>query len=133
MCVPVAASINRHVMRTFPDALRTAPNTVVARCAPLTKPSWSHMRAVERFDAGPYLIRQVGALAAYCWVADPPGRARAWTNVVSIARGLILDDGSDVEGSPGYAIYIEKLMHQAEELRRGAMKQSPGKGFTRKR
>lgn len=33
---------------------------------------------------------------------------------MSIARGLIFDDGSDVEGSPGYAMYIEKLMHQAE-------------------
>lgn len=60
------------------------------------------------------LIRQVGALAAYCWVADPPGRARAWQNVVSIARALVFDDGSDVEGSPGYAMYIEKLMTQAE-------------------
>ena len=60
------------------------------------------------------LIRQVGALAAYCWVNDAPGRTRAWQNTVAIARGLVLDDGSDVEGSPGYAMYIEKLMGQAE-------------------
>lgn len=60
------------------------------------------------------LIRQIGALAAYCWVADPPGRERAWQNVVSIARGLIFDDGSDVEGSPGYAMYIESLLHDGE-------------------
>lgn len=60
------------------------------------------------------LIRQTGALAAYCWVADAPGRERAWQNVVSIARALVMDDGSDVEGSPGYAMYIEKLMTQAE-------------------
>lgn len=60
------------------------------------------------------LIRQIGALAAYCWVSDPPGRERAWQNVVSIARGLVFDDGSDVEGSPGYAMYIEKLLQNAE-------------------
>lgn len=60
------------------------------------------------------LIRQTGALAAYCWVADPPGRERAWRNIVAIARGLIHDDGSDVEGSPGYAMYIEKLLMNAE-------------------
>ena len=33
---------------------------------------------------------------------------------MSIARGLIQPDGSDVEGSPGYAMYIEKLLHDAE-------------------
>jgi hypothetical protein len=60
------------------------------------------------------LIRQIGALAAYCWVADQPGRDRAWSNVAAIARGLVFDDGSDVEGSPGYAQYIEKLMRDAE-------------------
>jgi hypothetical protein len=45
------------------------------------------------------LIRQTGALAAYCWVGDWPQRDRAWANLVSVARGLIHDDGSDVEGS----------------------------------
>ncbi len=60
------------------------------------------------------LIRQTGALAAYCWVQDAPGRDRAWRNVESISRGLIQPDGSDVEGSPGYASYIEKLLVQAE-------------------
>ncbi len=60
------------------------------------------------------LIRQTGALAAYCWVGDAPGRDRAWQNILSIARGIIQPDGSDVEGSPGYAMYIEKLLVQAE-------------------
>ena len=60
------------------------------------------------------LIRQTGALAAYCWVGDAPGRDRGWQNVQSIARGLVHLDGSDVEGSPGYAQYIEKLLVQAE-------------------
>ena len=56
------------------------------------------------------LIRQLGALAAYCWVADTPGRDRAWSNVVAISKGLVEQDGSDVEGSPGYGQYIEKLL-----------------------
>ena len=60
------------------------------------------------------LIRQTGALAAYCWVGDAAGRDRGWQNVQSIARGLVHPDGSDVEGSPGYAQYIEKLLVQAE-------------------
>ena len=60
------------------------------------------------------LIRQTGALAAYCWVADAPGRETAWGHVVAIARGLVQPDGSDVEGSPGYAMYIEKLLVSAE-------------------
>lgn len=60
------------------------------------------------------LIRQTGAMAAYCWVGDVPGRDRAWQNVLSIARGLVQPDGSDVEGSPGYAMYIEKLLVQVE-------------------
>lgn len=60
------------------------------------------------------LIRQTGALAAYCWVGDWPQRDRAWANLVSVARGLIHDDGSDVEGSPGYAAYVEALMKDVE-------------------
>ena len=60
------------------------------------------------------LIRQTGALAAYCWVGDEAGRARGWANVQAIARGLVQPDGSDVEGSPGYAQYIEKLLLQTE-------------------
>ena len=60
------------------------------------------------------LIRQIGALAAYCWVGDVPGRDAAWGHVAAIARGLVQPDGSDVEGSPGYAMYIEKLMVGAE-------------------
>jgi hypothetical protein len=60
------------------------------------------------------LIRQTGAMAAYCWVGDPAGRDRGWQNVQAIARGLVHPDGSDVEGSPGYAQYIEKLLVQAE-------------------
>lgn len=61
------------------------------------------------------LIRQTGALAAYCWVGAGPGRDRAWSNVQAIAKGLINPDGSDVEGSPGYAMYIEQLLVDAEK------------------
>jgi hypothetical protein len=60
------------------------------------------------------LIRQTGALGAYCWVGDTGQRDRAWTNLVAVARGVIQGDGSDVEGSPGYAMYIEKLLHDVE-------------------
>ena len=60
------------------------------------------------------LIRQTGALAAYCWVQDPPGTARAWENIEALARGLVQPDGSDVEGSPGYAAYMEALLTDAE-------------------
>lgn len=56
------------------------------------------------------LIRQGGAFAAYCWVGDAAGRDKAWSNIVSMARGVVEEDGSDVEGSPGYAEYIEKLL-----------------------
>lgn len=60
------------------------------------------------------LIRQTGALAAYCWVQDQPGITRAWQNVEALARGLVMPDGSDVEGSPGYAKYMEALLTDAE-------------------
>lgn len=60
------------------------------------------------------LIRQTGALAAYCWVQDAPGIDRAWRNIEALARGLVQPDGSDVEGSPGYAAYMEALLTDAE-------------------
>ena len=60
------------------------------------------------------LIRQTGALAAFCWSADWPSRDKAWSNLVSIANGVVLPDGSDVEGSPSYAVYIERLLHDVE-------------------
>jgi hypothetical protein len=56
------------------------------------------------------LIRQTGALAAFCWTGDTGLRDRAWANLVSVARGVVHEDGSDVEGSPKYAVYIEKLL-----------------------
>ena len=76
--------------------------------------SFTSQQDVEIGTNNTELIRQTGALAAYCWVGDPPGRERAWRNVVAISRGLVMDDGSDVEGSPGYAMYIEKLLKNAE-------------------
>ncbi len=60
------------------------------------------------------LIRQTGAFAAYCWVGDAPGRDKAWSSIVSMAKGVVQDDGSDVEGSPGYAVYIEKLLRDIQ-------------------
>ena len=60
------------------------------------------------------LIRQTGALAAYCWAGDAAQRDLAWRNVVSVARGTVMPDGSDVEGSPGYAMYMENLLSDVE-------------------
>jgi hypothetical protein len=60
------------------------------------------------------LIRQTGALAAYCWTGDIARRDRAWANLASVARGVVHEDGSDVEGSPGYAVYIENLLTDVE-------------------
>lgn len=59
------------------------------------------------------LIRQTAALATFCWVGDIPMRDRAWGNVLAVARGLVHEDGSDVEGSPGYAVYTERLLSEA--------------------
>ena len=60
------------------------------------------------------LIRQTGALAARCWVNDSLGAQRAWRNLNAIARGVVQPDGSDIEGSPWYAVYIEKLLQTGE-------------------
>ena len=60
------------------------------------------------------LVRQTGALATFCYVGDVDLRNVAWQHLVAIARGVINDDGSDVEGSPHYAMYMEKLLTQIE-------------------
>ena len=60
------------------------------------------------------LLRQTGAFAAYCWTGNVTLRERAWANLVGVAHGVVQGDGSDVEGSPGYAMYIEKLLTQVE-------------------
>ena len=60
------------------------------------------------------LLRQTGAFAAYCWTGNVTARERAWANLVGVAHGVVQGDGSDVEGSPGYAVYIEKLLSQVE-------------------
>ena len=60
------------------------------------------------------LIRQTGALAARCWVNDSLGAQRAWRNLNAVARGVVQPDGSDIEGSPWYAVYIEKLLRVGE-------------------
>ncbi|MEI6363669.1 MAG: heparinase II/III family protein, partial [Actinomycetes bacterium] len=61
------------------------------------------------------LIRQTGAFAAYCWTGNVAARERAWANLVGVAHGVVQGDGSDVEGSPGYAVYIEKLLTDVDK------------------
>lgn len=60
------------------------------------------------------LVRQAGALAASCLTGDPVSADRAWRNISAIARGVVHPDGSDIEGSPWYAIYIEQLLRVSE-------------------
>ena len=60
------------------------------------------------------LTRQLGALATFCSVGDVNLRNAAWNHLVAIARGVINSDGSDVEGSPHYAMYMEKLLSTVE-------------------
>lgn len=60
------------------------------------------------------LVRQNGALAVSCLLGDPAMAGRAWRNASAIARGVVQPDGSDIEGSPWYAIYIEQLIRQTE-------------------
>ena len=90
-------------------ALRDA-RTMVAR-------NWGAV-PVARGANNTDLIRQTGALAAFCWAGDTAMRDRAWRNTLSVARGLVQEDGSDVEGSPGYALYTEKLLHTAADTAR---------------
>ena len=60
------------------------------------------------------LIRQTGALGVFCSIGDVANRDRAWGNVLGVTRGIIQADGSDVEGSPGYAIYFENILKDVE-------------------
>ncbi len=61
------------------------------------------------------LIRATGALGAYCLVGDTAHRDQAWGNVLGVVRGIIQNDGSDVEGSPAYAVYDDVLLTGAEK------------------
>ena len=64
------------------------------------------------------LVRQAGALAAMCLAGDSANADRAWRNTAAIARGVVQPDGSDIEGSPWYAIYIEQLLRVSERTAR---------------
>ena len=60
------------------------------------------------------LIRQLGATALYCTTGDAAKIEQGKRNLISIARGVIHDDGSDTEGSPHYGMYKEKLLTDLE-------------------
>lgn len=60
------------------------------------------------------LIRQTGALGVFCSIGDVASRDRAWGNALGVTRGIIQADGSDVEGSPGYAMYDEAILQDVE-------------------
>lgn len=53
---------------------------------------------------------QSSALAAYCILGRPDEAAQAQRNLEGLAKYLVLDDGSDREGSPHYAYYTYRLL-----------------------
>jgi len=104
--------------QTLVCAAQTLNDPVIARAALkdaeiMVARNWA-TREVARGTNNTDLIRQTGALAAFCWSGDIARRDRAWANLVSVARGVVQEDGSDVEGSPGYAVYIENLLTDVE-------------------
>ena len=104
--------------QTLVCAAQTLNDPVIARAALkdaeiMVARNWA-TREVARGTNNTDLIRQTGALAAFCWSGDIVRRDRAWANLVSVARGVVQEDGSDVEGSPGYAVYIENLLTDVE-------------------
>lgn len=56
------------------------------------------------------LHSQGSALAAMCYLQDAAGRNTAAANLGRLADFLVLNDGSDREGSPWYAYYTLRLM-----------------------
>ena len=104
--------------QTLVCAAQTLNDPVIAEAA-----ASDATRMVSRYQVAPVvaiganntdLIRQTGAFAEACWRGDIERRDRAWANLVGVANGIIHKDGSDVEGSPGYATYIENLLRDVE-------------------
>lgn len=59
---------------------------------------------------------QGSALAAFCYLKDDQGRDRAARNLDRLADYLVLQDGSDREGSPWYAYYSLRLLNKLEPV-----------------
>jgi hypothetical protein len=78
-------------------------------------------RALDRFAVvagtnNTALYAQSAALAASCQAADPAGSARALANLSTLADHLVRSDGSDLEGSPHYALHTLQLLAKANRL-----------------
>jgi hypothetical protein len=78
-------------------------------------------RLLDRFAIVPgtnntALYAQSAALAATCQAGDAPGATRALGNLSALADHLVLPDGSDLEGSPHYALHTVQLLAKANRL-----------------
>ena len=65
--------------------------------------SYGSHREVDIGTNNTELIRQLGALAAYCWVADTPGRDRAWSTGSDVAGSKTAHSWDAVGGAGGIA------------------------------
>ena len=75
-------------------------------------------RVLDRFAVVPgtnntALYAQTGALAASCQAGDTVGSAGALANLSALADHLLRPDGSDLEGSPHYALHTLQLLAKA--------------------
>jgi hypothetical protein len=75
-------------------------------------------RALDRFAVvrgtnNTALYAQSAALAATCQAGDAVGVGRALGNLSALADALVLPDGSDLEGSPHYAMHTLQLLAKA--------------------
>jgi hypothetical protein len=78
-------------------------------------------RLLDRFAVVPgtnntSLYAQSAALAATCRAGDAAGVGRALGNLSTLADRLVLPDGSDLEGSPHYAMHTLQLLSKANRL-----------------
>ena len=104
--------------QTLVCAAQTLNDPVIAAAAArdartMVRPNFG-VRTVATGTNNTDLIRQIGGYAFGCWIGDTAIRDRGWANLVAVARGLIHDDGSDVEGSPWYGAYAENILMDAE-------------------
>jgi hypothetical protein len=79
------------------------------------------LRLLDRFAIVPgtnntALYAQSAALAASCQAGDAAGATRALGNLSALADHLVLPDGSDLEGSPHYALHTVQLLAKANRL-----------------
>lgn len=78
-------------------------------------------RVLDRFAIVPgtnntALYAQTGAVAANCQTGDAKDSTRAMANLSALADHLVRSDGSDLEGSPHYAMHTLQLLAKATRV-----------------